>query len=116
MTATLNRIRKKVGGSAQHTLLDRAYRTGQLPAPTPTAPPPGTELSAEQRRILQLQAGGATAEQIAAALVVSDSTASNRIRAIHTALGAHSAAEAVRRGWELGYLHREEPPATAGTA
>lgn len=111
--STIRRARDKVGGTTQHTMVDRAYRSGHLPAPAHRRRPPGTDLDPEQRRILLLLAAGATAAEIASDVLLSPVVAEGRIRAVRRALGADTNAHAIHLGWELGYLHPGEAPPTS---
>jgi len=70
----------------------------------------GATLTPRQAEILALMAEGVRAKQIAARLVLSETTVRNHIRAILLELGAHSQLEAVARARTLA-LVREEPAA-----
>jgi DNA-binding CsgD family transcriptional regulator len=78
--------------------------------PQPDTDKGATPLTPRQREILALIAGGMRAREIAARLVLSETTVRNHIRAILLQLGVHSQLEAVARARSLA-LVRDEPAA-----
>jgi DNA-binding CsgD family transcriptional regulator len=77
-------------------------------SPEPASSP--TPLTPRQREILALLAAGMRAREIAARLVLSETTVRNHIRAILVQLGVHSQLEAVARARSLA-LVRDDPAA-----
>ncbi|MEW5871225.1 MAG: LuxR C-terminal-related transcriptional regulator [Chloroflexota bacterium] len=61
-------------------------------------------LTSQERRILRLLAGGLSSNQVAEELVIAVSTARSYIKAIYRKLDAHSRAQAIARGQELGLI------------
>jgi LuxR family maltose regulon positive regulatory protein len=84
-------------------LLQRAMAPrGELPSPTSAEL--REALTAKERRVLQLLAGGDSNEAIAGRLFVSRSTVRTHLRSINAKLNAHSRTQAVAIGRRLGLI------------
>jgi len=84
-----------------HTLHDAAAKV------EPAAAEPQPALTRRQRQILALLAEGVRARQIAARLMLSETTVRNHIQAILLTLGVHSQLEAVARAHTLSLVDDE---------
>lgn len=95
-------VRKTVAGEAVLSgkitaqVMRAAVRGYRADAPTPLSP--------REQEVLQLLAGGASTADMAAALVISESTVKTHVRHILEKLEASTRAEAVARAAELGWL------------
>ena len=116
VSSILRGVRNKTGTRGRPTLLDFVYRNGQLPAPLRREPEAGRSLDeAKQHLLLQLAAGW-SAKDIAAGLGLSVEAVKSRIKTLRALLGCDTAVQAVRAGWELGYLTRDVPRPMPGEA
>jgi DNA-binding NarL/FixJ family response regulator len=68
-----------------------------LTEPKRTIDPDSTPLTAREREVIQLVSTGATNQEIAGALVISESTVKSHVKHILRKLGAANRAEAVSR-------------------
>lgn len=88
------------GGDYARRLLAASGRALE-PALTPS---PATVLSDREQDVLRLLAGGHTAEEIAAALIISAHTTRTHIKRIYTKLDAHNRVQVVERARALRLL------------
>jgi len=79
-------------------------RSGTSPKPSGGARPASEDLSAAELRVVRFLPSNLKAPEIAAELFVSPNTVRTHLRHIYAKLDAHSRAEAVERGRELGLL------------
>lgn len=70
-------------------------------------------LTAREREVLTLLAGGLGQDEIAARLVISPKTVATHLQRVLVKLGVHSRAQAVGEAYRHGLVQREDPAARA---
>ncbi|MEU6379527.1 helix-turn-helix transcriptional regulator [Streptomyces sp. NPDC046909] len=98
----LIRIGGKLGTLERAAMVNLAYRHHHLDTPSPVDSK--VQLPTEQRAVLDRLAGGRTVEEMAADEQRPLSDVRKDARRMLRGLGASSAAHAITRGWQLGFL------------
>jgi len=85
-------------------------RFAGLPGPEPEAPAELDELTAREREVLELLAGGLSNAEIAATLVISDGTAKTHVARVLGKLGLRDRVQAVIFAYEAGLVRPGHDP------
>jgi DNA-binding NarL/FixJ family response regulator len=85
-------------------VLDKLSELMMADETPPPAPKPDTHLTAREREVLRLLAGGARNRDVAEALFISERTVKNHVSSAMQKLDANTRAEAVAKAIQLGLL------------